>query len=711
MSKSIIISERDNIAAVVENNKAIEFFINRGDMLLGDVYLAYVENILPSIDAAFVNLGSDRMGFLHSSDIAGKGPLKDRLKPKQQLLVQIIKEPTGHKGPRVTTSISLPGRFLVFMPEEKGISVSRKIVSAKERSRLKSIVNIMKPPGVGVIIRTEAEGQADSEIQEDIELLLERWNNIVSAADTVTPPNLLYRDQDILYRVIREACTEEVKEIILDTSFGLHRTNQLLQSWNIDHEVKVTAYKGNDSILVAKGIDKEIRTALQTKVIMPSGGYLFIETTEALTVIDVNSGKFTSSATQNETIRRTNLESVTEIARQLKLRNIGGMIVIDFIDMENRVDQLLILESLEMALEPDKAKPQVGQLSDLGLVELTRHRQGQSLAEIFTKKCPACHGAGSIIEEFNFATPPLDTDFKSKNQKVRMPQNIAKQRPQINAQQVVQQQSHHQQQQKPVVDVKMEEVSSEKHHVHHKKPKAFSSVVSAPSNKQIKSQKPVIEPQIEITDDGIKQILMPKGYLPIISKIIKFVSMPPKTVRESMPDFYNRDVFTILQDIENTEQFMHERPDLQRPPQFKPQRRDEINRDELKPVEEKIEEINKEETVQSVELTEEAIPEQVQEFVQDVEASQEEVQPELIIEVSQPESVKEELNVQETLTEVQQELPLEKEVQPEEDAKIAESPKKVVRRGRKPKTDESLPKKKIASKPKAVTRKKPVEEG
>ena len=315
-------------------------------MLLGDIYLAAVENILPSIDAAFVNVGGDRMGFLHASDVAGKGALKDRLKPKQQLMVQVIKEPTGHKGPRVTTAISLPGRFLVFMPDEKGISVSRKIVSPKERNRLKSIVNLLKPAGVGVIIRTEAENQSESEIQEDLELLLEKWNNIITAADTVTPPNLLYRDQDLLYRVIREACTEDIKEIVLDTPFALHRTNQLIQSWNMSSDLNVNVHKGNDSILVAKGIDREIRQALQTKVNMPSGGYLFIQTTEALTVVDVNSGKFTSSATQSETIRKTNLEAVTEIARQLRLRNIGGMIIIDFIDMGNRVDQLAVLGSI-----------------------------------------------------------------------------------------------------------------------------------------------------------------------------------------------------------------------------------------------------------------------------------------------------------------------------------------------------------------------------
>ncbi|HEY9744932.1 MAG TPA: Rne/Rng family ribonuclease, partial [Oculatellaceae cyanobacterium] len=400
--RKIIISEYDNIAALMEDDRAIEFIIHRGDMLLGDVYLATVENILPSIDAAFVNVGGDKMGFLHSSDVPGKGDLKDRLEPKQQLVVQIMKEPTGHKGPRVSTNISLPGRFLVMMPESKGISISRKIVEQAERSRLKSIVSLIKPPGVGVIIRTEAANQKESDITEDFETLLERWQNIVSMADTATPPTLLYRDQDLLYRVIREAVTEDVTEIIVDSAFGQQRAQQLLQNWNMDKGIKVTHYQGNQSILVGTGVDKEIKLALQTKVPLPSGGYLYIQPTEALTVIDVNSGKFTSLQSQAETIKLTNLEACKEIARQLRLRNIGGMIIVDFIDMESRAHQLTVLQTFENELAPDKAKPQIGQLSDLGLVEMTRHRQGQSLSEIFTRRCNVCNGTGHALEEFSW---------------------------------------------------------------------------------------------------------------------------------------------------------------------------------------------------------------------------------------------------------------------------------------------------------------------
>lgn len=422
MTNKIVISERDSIAAVMEDNKVSEFFITKGDVLLGDVYLSVVDNVLPSIEAAFVDVGMpDKMGFIHTDDIMGKGPLNEKVKPKQKLIVQVVKEPTGHKGPRVTTSLSLPGRFLVLLPDETGINVSRKIVSGKERARLKSIVSLLKPVGVGVIVRTEAEGQSDAEIQEDMEMLLEKWNSIVTAADTSNPPCLLYRDQDLLYKVIREACSEETDEIIVDTSFALHRTTQLLQHWNM--KVKVTMHKGNDPLLVAEGVSKEIQNALQTKVNLPLGGYLFIQQTEALTVIDVNSGKFTSSGSQAETILKTNLQAADEIARQLKLRNIGGMIVVDFIDMATREDKLKLLEYFELALEKDKAKPQIGQLSDLGLVELTRHRQGQSISEIFTKKCDKCQGQGFIIEDLKFMSSLQTGEQRAKINKIKGPFN------------------------------------------------------------------------------------------------------------------------------------------------------------------------------------------------------------------------------------------------------------------------------------------------
>ncbi|NJL73600.1 MAG: Rne/Rng family ribonuclease, partial [Candidatus Competibacteraceae bacterium] len=388
MRKSIVISEQDNIAALLENDRVVEFFVNRGELLLGDIYTASVENILPGIDAAFVNLGKDKMGFLHANDVPGQGPLKERLVPKQKLLVQITKEPTGHKGPRVSTAISLPGRFLVLVPEERGVSISRRISEARERARLKAVVNLMKPPGVGLIIRTEAKGQGDQELFDDFEQLWDRWQTIVSEAEASIGPTLIYRDQDLLFRVIRDAYSHEVTEIIADSPEGQRRAQEYLAGW-AHKQTKVIFHTADEPLLLAKGIDKEIEAALSNRAELPSGGHLVIQPTEALTVIDVNSGRFTSSRTQAETVRRTNLEAAQEIPRQLRLRNIGGMVIVDFIDMDSRKDQQQVLEAFQRSLEEDRAKPQIGQLSDLGLVELTRRRQGQSLRELFTRPAPA----------------------------------------------------------------------------------------------------------------------------------------------------------------------------------------------------------------------------------------------------------------------------------------------------------------------------------
>lgn len=546
MSKSIVVSERDNIAAVIENNKVSEFYVTRGDILLNDVYLATVENILPSIEAAFVNVGSDKMGFLHASDVIGKGSLEEKLKPNQKILVQVVKEPTGHKGPRVTMSISLPGRFLVLMPDEKGINVSKKIESSKERARLKSIVSLLKPAGVGVIIRTEAEGQTDSEIQEDMEALLEKWNDIVSAVDTHNPPALVARDQDLLYRVIREAATEDTDEIIVDTSFAMHRTNQLLQSWNMTHNINVSVHKGADNILVNKGIDKEIKNALQTKVMLPCGGYLFIQQTEALTVVDVNSGKFTSGSSQAETIRKTNLEAIDEIARQLRLRNIGGMIIVDFIDMDNRADKLAILEHFEAALEPDKANPQIGQISDLGLVELTRHRQGQSLQEIFSKKCSACNGTGYVVDAFNFATSPNESEYKAKGNKIKLPPI----KPQNNNQQ--KNQKHNQNENKQQTQ---EETSNERKI---QTSPSLNASVQAQNQKQREEKEQ--RRKFIFNCEVLKNFMNETGKYFDLSKVVRSARIPLNTVNNKFPHWMNKDTFMMLSMIEDAGAIIYSKP-------------------------------------------------------------------------------------------------------------------------------------------------------
>ena len=394
--KSLIISEKDKIAAIMEEDRAVEFYIHKGDLLLGDIYTARVENIMPSIDAVFVNLGNNRMGFLHASDIPGYGNLEERIQPAQKLLVQIVKEPTSNKGPRVNTAVSLPGRFLVLTTESTNVSISRKIVDYQERNRLKAMVSLLKPPGVGVVVRTEAEGKDEYDLEEDFKMLWDLWKEISDKHENHRYPGLVYRDQDFIYRVIRDAYTAEIERVILDTTQGQLRTQQILKNWT-GRDVEIEVHK-DGNILSATGVEKEILNALQTKVNLPSGGYLFVQSTEALTVIDVNSGRFTSSRTLRETVVKTNLEATYEVARQLRLRNIGGVIVVDFIDMDDRKDQITVLEAFENALMNDKAKPQIGQFSDLGLVELTRRRQGQGLHEIFGRSCQSCGGAGLFFD-------------------------------------------------------------------------------------------------------------------------------------------------------------------------------------------------------------------------------------------------------------------------------------------------------------------------
>jgi ribonuclease E len=369
--------------------------------------LGAVENVLPGIDAAFVNIGDpERNGFIHVTDL---GPLRlkrtaaaitELLAPQQKVLVQVMKEPTGTKGPRLTGNITMPGRYVVLMPYGRGVNLSRRIKSESERNRLRALAILIKPAGMGLLVRTEAEGKPEEAIIEDLEVLQKQWEAIQQEAQSTRAPALLNRDDDFIQRVLRDMYGADVNRIVVDSSTGLKRVKQYLQNWSggqtpqgllIDH------HRDRSPILEYFRINAAIREALKPRVDLPSGGYIIIEPTEALTVIDVNSGSFTRSATARETVLWTNCEAATEIARQLRLRNIAGVIVVDFIDMESRRDQLQVLEHFNKALRADKARPQIAQLTELGLVELTRKRQGQNIYELFGDSCPACGGLGHTV--------------------------------------------------------------------------------------------------------------------------------------------------------------------------------------------------------------------------------------------------------------------------------------------------------------------------
>ncbi|NJK40669.1 MAG: Rne/Rng family ribonuclease [Acaryochloridaceae cyanobacterium SU_2_1] len=407
MPKQIIIAEQHRIAAVFSEDQIQELIVATGSHQVGDIYLGIVENVLPGIDAAFVNIGdAERNGFIHVSDLGpvrlkrSSGAITELLAPQQKVLVQIMKEPTGTKGPRLTGKISLPGRYLVLMPAGRGVNLSRRIRTEDERNRLRALGILVKPSGMGLLVRTEAEGVSEEAIIEDLEVLQRQWESVQEQASSSRAPALLDRDNDFVQRVLRDVYSSDVNRIVIDSATGLKRVKHHLVNWNdgnkLPQGVLVDQHRENSSILEYFRVNAAIREALKPRVDLPSGGYIIIERTEALTVVDVNSGSFTRSATARETVLWTNCEAAAEIARQLRLRNIAGVIIIDFIDMDARRDQLQVLEHFNKALRADKSRPQIAQLTELGLVELTRKRQGQNVYELFGTPCSACNGLGHV---------------------------------------------------------------------------------------------------------------------------------------------------------------------------------------------------------------------------------------------------------------------------------------------------------------------------
>ena len=413
MPQQIVIAEYLRIAALLTDERIDELIVAQGSYQIGDIFLGTVENVLPGIDAAFVNIGeSEKNGFIHVNDL---GPLRlkkattgitELLEPRQKVLVQVMKEPTGSKGPRLTGNIALPGRYLVLQPYGQGVNISRRISTESERNRLRALGVLVKPPSTGLLIRTEAEDISEEFLIDDLENLLKHWELIQQASDSCTPPILLNRDEDFIHRILRDNIGQNVTSIVVDNTEAIGRVKNFLGKDS--KELAIELHSDSQNILEKYRVISAINDALKPRVDLPSGGYIIIEPTEALTVIDVNSGSFTRSANSRETVLWTNCEAAIEIARQLKLRNIGGVIIIDFIDMDTRRDQLQLLEHFTSAINGDSARPQIASLTELGLVELTRKRQGQNIYELFGKNSTNSQGQSHLtnitIQDINPTT-------------------------------------------------------------------------------------------------------------------------------------------------------------------------------------------------------------------------------------------------------------------------------------------------------------------
>ena len=437
MSTDLIINARpyETRVALVENGVVVELHIERrtGQELVGNIYRGRIVRVLPGMQAAFVDIGLERTAFLYVSDVhrefldieqmmlqgqedlntvqqdpenetpqpqpfRGHGglPIEDLLQEGQDIMVQIAKEPYGTKGARVTSHISLPGRHLVLMPTLTHIGVSRKIEDPEERERLRSLVRDIRPNGMGFIVRTVSEGATKEKLKAEMEFLLRLWQTIKSRMERLSHPGLLHKDLAISLRAVRDLFTKEVDKLIIDDPQEFENVMQFIDTFAPRLKYSVELYQGEDPIFDAYGIEMEISRALSNKIWLKSGGYIVIELTEALTAIDVNTGSYVGKRNLEETILKTNLEAVKEIAYQLRFRNIGGLIVIDFIDMEKKANRERVFLALKEALSKDKANTNILPMSDLGLIEMTRKRTRENLNRLLCEPCFYCEGKGTL---------------------------------------------------------------------------------------------------------------------------------------------------------------------------------------------------------------------------------------------------------------------------------------------------------------------------
>ena len=413
MFKEILISidEMENRIAILEDGKLMEILIGREEHQIGSIYKGRVANVLPGMQAAFVNVGLERNAFLCLDDATAKlereveieDPrklsIKDILKVGQETMVQMVKESIGTKGARVTTHITLPGRFLVFIPVANYVGVSRKIESDEERYRLKKIIEKVKPKENGVIVRTAAEGKDQEDLERDMKMLVKMWEKIKKEGAHKQAPAMVHSELTLVYKIIRDVFTSEVDRLVIDSAMEYEKILELMEIIAPHLKNRVHLYNEKNPLFQAYGIDAEIEKAMRRKVWLESGGYLIIDKSEALTTIDVNTGKYIGRNSLSDTILRTNLEAVDEISRQLRLRDIGGILILDFIDMERHDDRNKVMKALSEALKKDRTKTHIVGLTELGLVQLTRKRVNKDLDELLRVQCPYCGGKGRVLSD------------------------------------------------------------------------------------------------------------------------------------------------------------------------------------------------------------------------------------------------------------------------------------------------------------------------
>jgi ribonuclease E len=399
-------AERTQIG-VLEDGVLVEHYVARKDQtsMVGNVYLGKVQNVLPSMEAAFVDIGRGRNAVLYAGEvnydasaIEGRPPrIEQALKSGQSVLVQVTKDPIGHKGARLTSQVSLPGRYMVYVPDGRLSGISRKLPDT-ERSRLKGILKRLTPEDAGVIIRTAAEGATEEDLERDLNRLHAQWQDIEKKAQTASAPSLIYSEPDVVIRVIRDIFNEDFKELVVSGDEEWDTVDNYVRWVAPDLAERTRKWTDAEDVFAAHRVDEQLAKALDRKVWLPSGGYLVIDRTEAMIVVDVNTGKFTGKGGNlEETVTKNNIEAAEEIVRQLRLRDLGGIIVIDFIDMVLESNRDLVLRRLMECLGRDRTRHQVAEVTSLGLVQMTRKRVGQGLLEAFSEVCKECGGSGVIL--------------------------------------------------------------------------------------------------------------------------------------------------------------------------------------------------------------------------------------------------------------------------------------------------------------------------